>query len=54
LRDAREKVDYLKTLKITAASSPNADAFKQSVRKKYPNYTGENYLNMTADLFFPG
>jgi hypothetical protein len=53
LQDARAKVDYLKALKTLAASSPNAAAFKKSVLKKYPAYTGENYLDMTAGLFFP-
>jgi hypothetical protein len=53
LQDAQAKVDYLEALKTIAASSPDAAAFKKSVQKKYPVYTGENYLDMTAGLFFP-
>ncbi|MDR0853251.1 MAG: hypothetical protein LBN34_02675 [Clostridiales Family XIII bacterium] len=53
LKDAQEKVDYLEAVKTIAASSPNAAAFKQAIKKKYPNYTGENYLDMTTGLFFP-
>ncbi|MDR0875084.1 MAG: hypothetical protein LBN12_02615 [Clostridiales Family XIII bacterium] len=52
-KDARTKADYLQSLKTLAASSPNAAAFKQAVLQKYPAYTGENYLDMTAALFFP-
>jgi hypothetical protein len=53
LQDAQTKVDYLEALKTIAASSSNAAAFKKSMQKKYPVYTGENYLDMTAGLFFP-
>jgi hypothetical protein len=52
LHDAQEKVDYLETIKATAASSADVAAFKKSIKQKYPKYTGENYLDMTADLFF--
>lgn len=53
LKDAQTKIDYLETLKATAAASPDAAAFKQSMLKKYPTYTGEHYLDMTAGFFFP-
>ncbi|MDR0886902.1 MAG: hypothetical protein LBN22_11255 [Clostridiales Family XIII bacterium] len=52
LQDAQEKVDYLESVKTIAASSPDAAAFKESVLEKYPNYTGGNYLDMTAGFFF--
>jgi hypothetical protein len=52
-QDARAKVDYLEALKIIAAASSNAAAFKQAVQQKYPAYKGENYLDMTTGLFFP-
>jgi uroporphyrinogen-III synthase len=52
LQDAQEKVDYLETIKAAAASSSTAEAFKQSIKEKYPNYTGESYLDMTGGLFF--
>jgi hypothetical protein len=50
--DAKTKIEYLKSLKEIAASSPDAQAFKNAMQKKYPSYTGENYLNMTADFFY--
>ena len=31
----------------------DADDFKTKVKEKYPDYSGENYLNMTAEFFFP-
>jgi hypothetical protein len=52
LDDAKIKLEYLKTLKTSAASSPNAAAFKQSIQQKYPAYTGAGYLDMTSDFFF--
>jgi hypothetical protein len=52
LQDAQEKEDYLETLKVIATASPSAEVFKQSVQQKYPDYTGESYLDMTAGLFF--
>jgi hypothetical protein len=51
--DAKMKINYLKSLKSLAASSRDAEVFKSSVLQKYPGYTGENYLDMTANFFFP-
>ena len=53
LKDARTKIDYLKELKAIAAASADRDSFKASVQKRYPQYSGENYLDMTAGFFFP-
>ena len=53
LKDARTKIDYLKDLKAIAAASGDRAGFKAAVQAKYPAYTGENYLDMTAGFFFP-
>lgn len=52
LKDAEAKIAYLHTLKEIAANCSDAAAFKSAVQKQYPNYSGENYLDMTAGFFF--
>ena len=52
LKDVQTKIDYLENLKQIAGRCGNADAFKAEVRKAYPGYSGENYLDMTAGFFF--
>ena len=52
LKDAQAKIDYLEQLKTIAASCTDGAAFKQAVKKQYPAYSGENYLDMTAGFFF--
>ena len=52
LKDARIKIDYLKDLKKIAANCGDADGFKAEVRKRYPAYSGQNYLDMTAGFFY--
>ena len=52
-KDARTKIDYLKELKVLAAASADRDSFKTAVGEKYPQYSGSNYLDMTAGFFFP-
>lgn len=52
LKDAQTKIDYLENLKKIAADCKNADEFKSEVGKKYPQYSGQNYLDMTAGFFF--
>lgn len=52
LKDAQTKIDYLKNLKKIAADSKDAEAFKTEVEKQYPQYSGQNYLDMTAGFFF--
>ena len=51
-KDARTKIDYLKELKPLAAVSGNRDSFLAAMKEKYPQYSGENYLSMTAGFFF--
>lgn len=52
LKDAQTKIDYLKNLKTIAAGCKSADEFKTKVNAEYPNYSGANYLEMTAGFFF--
>lgn len=52
LKDARAKIDYLEQLKSIAAGCADGGTFKAEVKKAYPAYSGENYLEMTAGFFF--
>lgn len=52
LKDAQTKIDYLEQLKAIAAACPDGEAFKAEVKKQYPAYSGENYLDMTTGFFF--
>lgn len=53
LKDADEKIAYLQNVKKTASECSSAEQFKEAVRKRYPQYSGDNYLEMTAGFFFP-
>lgn len=52
LKDAETKIAYLETLKEIAAACENADEFKEKVNARYENYSGGNYLDMSAGFFF--
>lgn len=52
LKDAQTKIDYLENLKSIAEKCDNAEDFKAEVQKQYPDYSGGNYLDMTAGFFF--
>lgn len=52
LKDVQTKIDYLQDLKGIAARCKDAASFKAEVQKRYPGYSGENYLDMTAGFFF--
>lgn len=52
LKDAQTKIDYLEALKRIAADCKEADTFKSAVQRQYPDYSGQNYLDMTAGFFF--
>ena len=52
LKDAKTKIAYIESLKELASNCSNAEEFKTKVSSKYPNYSGENYLNMTSGFFF--
>lgn len=53
LKDVDTKIAYLEELKVFANESHNIDDFKDKVKAKYPEYSGLNYLDMTAGFFFP-
>jgi uncharacterized protein (TIGR02246 family) len=48
-----EKITYVEKVKELAASSSNAEAFTSAMKEAFPDYTGENYLDMTASYLFP-
>ena len=52
LKDVETKMAYLMRLKEIATDCENAAQFKDAVRAEYPDYSGENYLDMTAGFFF--
>ena len=52
LKDAKTKIAYLQNLKKIAANCRDSAGFKAEVQKQYPEYSGENYLDMTAGFFF--
>lgn len=52
LKDAKTKIDYLNVLKEIAVECENGEEFKAKVQEKYPQYSGENYLDMTTGFFF--
>lgn len=52
LKDAQTKIDYLENLKRIAADCTDADSFKAEVQRQYPEYSGQNYLDMTAGFFY--
>ena len=52
LKDVETKIEYLKDLQKIAKTCSNSAEFKEKVKQKFPNYSGENYLDMTAGFFF--
>lgn len=52
LKDANTKIEYLETIKSVAAKCKDAQEFKSQIQRLYPQYGGENYLDMTAGMFF--
>lgn len=48
-----EKIAYLRALKATATNARSKDEFIAAMKKAYPKYQGEHYLDMTAGFFFP-
>ena len=52
LKDVDTKIAYLEELKKIAKECTNAGEFKEKVEERYPEYSGLNYLNMTAGFFF--
>ena len=52
LADVDTKIAYLEDLKVIAKESKDINEFKDKVKAKYPEYSGLNYLDMTAGYFF--
>ena len=53
LTDVDTKIEYLESIKKIAKESKDINEFKEKIEKEYPNYSGLNYLEMTAGYFFP-
>jgi len=52
LKAVDTKIAYIEDLKNIASQSGNMQDFKDKVKLKYTNYSGENYLDITAGIFF--
>ena len=53
-RDAvQTKIDYLTRTAEIAESAESAEDFIAQMREAFPDYAGENYLEMTAGFLFP-
>ncbi len=48
-----KKISYVETLLEIASSAHSASEMIQKVEEKYKEYSGKNYLEMTANFFFP-
>ena len=46
------KISYIETLLNIASESTSSSEMIEKVKKEYPNYSGVNYLEMTANFFF--
>lgn len=47
------KISYIETLLNIASECTNASEMMEKMKNEYPNYSGVNYLEMTANFFFP-
>lgn len=47
------KIAYVEKVKELAASCDNAEEFTEAMKTEYPDYSGDNYLEMTAGYLFP-
>lgn len=47
------KIAYIETLLNIASDCNSANEMIEKVKSEYPNYSGVNYLEMTANFFFP-
>lgn len=53
LKDVDTKIKYLEEVKKIAKECANSEEFKENIKARYPEYSGLNYLDMTAGYFFP-
>ncbi len=47
-----EKISYVEKAKELFASNDSADGFMAAMKEAFPNYTGENYLEMSAGYLY--
>lgn len=52
IKAVKTKIDYIQNLISIANNSNNAVEMIEKVRTEYPEYSGLNYLEMTANFFF--
>jgi hypothetical protein len=52
LADVQEKIDYLKKLQSAAAAAKTPLEFMQTMKKEFPAYGGDHYLEMTSQCLF--
>lgn len=52
LKDVQTKIDYLKELKKISENCSTGEEFKNAVNNEFKDYTGSNYLDITANFFF--
>lgn len=52
IKTADTKISYLKSIKEIYSANKNKEDFIKAVKAKYPKYSGENYLQMTADMLY--
>ena len=50
--DVKTKEAYIKNIKSIAKEAKNKAEFIDKVKKEYPNYSGLNYLDITANSYF--
>jgi hypothetical protein len=50
---AAAKIAYLEKTKILVSSSKTKTSFIDAMKAAFPNYRGENYLEMSAGMLFP-
>ncbi|UQZ87777.1 hypothetical protein C4J81_00520 [Deltaproteobacteria bacterium Smac51] len=50
--DVDTKIAYVKRVQAIAAENKTKDEFIAAIKKEYPDYQGDNYLDMTAGFFY--
>lgn len=53
IKAVETKIAYIKRLLNIASDCKNANEMIEKVKSEYPNFSGINYLEMTANFFFP-
>ena len=52
IKDVDVKIAYLKDLIEISKTCTTGAEFKDKVAARYPNYSGQNYLDMSTSYFF--